>query len=145
MKHDHCPECGCVLADPAEQSDAARRRFFAIVKDAFDNMQDHWRELLPSSEHLRKWVLCKIGHCDTTVTDCGSNAAALRVAVLARQLDTFAVIEVRGSIVTTMIARSLRKRACPKKVFMPLSEKAYAYLTEMLGYDVEQSSFKEAA
>lgn len=140
-KHEFCPECGAVLADPAEHSDAARRRFFAIIRDAFDNMPDHWKALLPSSEHLRKWVLCRIGHCDTTATDCGSRAAAERVAALARNLDGFAVVDIKGSTVITMVARSIRKRVCPKAAFMPLSEKAYAYLNEMTGYDVERSDF----
>lgn len=30
----HCPECGCLLDDPRDQSDALRRRFFAIVREA---------------------------------------------------------------------------------------------------------------
>lgn len=144
-KPETCPECGCFLHDPAEHSDAARRRFFAIIRDAFENMPDRWRPLLPSSEHLRKFVLCQIGHCDTTVTDCGSRAAAERVAALAKHLDTFSVSTVNGALVTTSLARSMRKRVCPKKVFMPLTEKAYAYLNEMMGYDVEQSEFREAA
>ncbi len=142
---DHCSECGAVLIDPKEHSDPARRRFFAIIRDAFDNMPDHWRDLLPSSEHLRKWVLCKIGHCDTMVTDCGSRAAALRVVALVRQIDTFAVVEVRGAVVTTATARSMRKRVCPKKMFMPLTEKAYAYLNEAFQYNVEDSEFRDAA
>lgn len=142
-KHEHCPECGAILSDPAEHSDAARRRFFAIIKDAFENMPDHWRVILPSSEHLRKYVLCQVGHCDTTVTDCSSKAAAERVAALAKHLDTFSVSTVNGVLVTTSIARSMRKRVCPKAVFMALSEKAYAHLNEMMGYDVERSEFAE--
>lgn len=142
---DHCPECGAILADPAEQSDAARRRFFAIIKDAHDNLPDHWRALLPSSEHLRKFVLCQIGHCDTTVTNAGSKTAAIEVAALARRLDGLAVVDVSGQVVQVMTARSIRKRVCPKAIFMPLSEKAYAYLNEMTGYDVEASEHRHAA
>lgn len=144
-KHEFCPDCGSVLVDPAEQSDAARRRFFAIIKDAYDNMPEHWRPLIASSEHLRKWALCKVGHCDVRVTECGSKAAAERVAALARMLDGFAVVEIRSSIVTVMVALSISRRACPKKMFMPLTERVYAYLNEMLGYDVEQSEFGRAA
>lgn len=145
MKPESCPECGAILADPAEQSDAARRRFFAIMRDAHANMPDHWRTLLPSPEHLRKFILCRTGHCDSTATTCGNKKMAANVAALARKLDAFAVVDVVGSIVTVATARSMRKRACPKAVFMPLSEKAYAYLNEMLGYDVEQSEFRQAA
>jgi hypothetical protein len=142
-KVETCPECGCIIADPAEHSDAARRRFFAIIRDAFDNMPEHWKALLPSSEHLRKFVLCRIGHCDVVTTDCSTKAAAERVALLARQLDSFAVVDVRGALVTTMVAKSLRKRVCPKAVFMPLTALAYDYLRKMTGYDVEHSEFAE--
>lgn len=108
-------------------------------------MPDHWRSLLPSSEHLRKWILCHIGFCDTTVTNAGSKSAAIEVAALARKLDTFAVVDVEGQIVKVMTARSMRKRVCPKATFMPLTEKAYAYLNEMTGYDVEASEHRRAA
>lgn len=144
-KNEFCPECGAVLVDPAEHSDQARKRFFAIIRDAYGNMPDQWKPLIGSSEHLRKFVLCQVGHCDTTATDCGSHAAAERVAALIRHVDSFAVVTVTGSIVTTSVARSIRKRVCPKKAFMPLTEKAYAYLNEMMGYDVEHSEFREAA
>ena len=143
MKHEFCPECGAVLVDPAEHSDAARRRFFAIIRDAFDNMPEHWRPIIASPEHLRKWVLCKIGHCDATVTNCGSKASALEVQALAKRLDTFAVVDIAGKVVTVATARSIRKRVCPKAMFMPITEKAYAYLNEMMGYDVERSEFAE--
>jgi hypothetical protein len=144
-KHEFCPDCGSVLVDPAEHSDKARARFFAIIADAYLNMPAQWKPLIGSKEHLRKWVLCQVGHCDTTATDCGSKAAAERIAALIRHVDTFAVVTVNGAIVTTSIARSIRKRVCPKAMFMPITEKAYAYLNEMMGYDVERSEFREAA
>lgn len=144
-KHETCPECGCFLTDPAEHSDQARKRFFAIIADAYMNLPEHWKPLIASKEHLRKFVLCQVGHCDTTATDCGSHAAAERIAALVRNVDTFAVVTVAGRIVTTSIAKSIRKRVCPKATFMPLTEKAYAYLNEMTGYDVEQSEYRAAA
>jgi hypothetical protein len=144
-KHETCPECGCFLTDPAEHSDKARARFFAIMEDCYQNLPDHWRPLIASKEHLRKYVLCQVGHCDTVATDCGSEAAAERVAALAKNIDTFVVTKINGQILLTMTARSLRKRVCPKALFMPISQASYDYLRLTFGYDADQSEFRAAA
>lgn len=144
-KVETCPECGCFLHDPAEHSDKARRRFFAIMEDAYQNMPANWRPLILSKEHLRKYILCQVGHCDTIATDCDTPEAAERVAALAKHIDTFAVTEIRGQIVVTMTARSIRKRGCPKAVFMPIAQASYDYLRQTFGYDPDQSEYKEAA
>lgn len=144
-KVETCPECGCFIADPAEHSDKARARFFAIVADAYENMQAHWRPLVASKEHLRKFLLCQVGHCDTVATECGSAEAAGRVSLLAKHIDTFAVTEVHGTVLVTKTARSLRKRVCPKAVFMPIAQAVYDYLRLHFDYDADQSEFREAA
>lgn len=139
-KHDHCPECGADLSDPNDHSDPARRRFFAIIRECFDSLPDHYRQFIGSPEHLRKFCLVQVGYCDTTVTDVGSRAAAERVTALARNLDSFAVVSVQGPCVIVAKARSMRKRMCPKKDFMALSEKVYDQLATMTGADVRQAA-----
>jgi hypothetical protein len=134
-----CPECGAVLSDPADHSDPARRRYFAIMREAWENLPDHWRTLLPTSEHLRKHALCRVGWCETTVATCGSNKAAIEVAALARKLDTYAVVDIRGSVVTVSTARSQAKRSQPKKPFLECADKVYMVLSEMLGTDITQA------
>lgn len=144
-KLEHCPHCGCELADPNDHSDAARRRFFAIIKDAHDNLPSLMQSLTPSPEHLRKLALIKAGHCETRVTDCGTKRAAIEVSALAKSLDDYAVTQIDGQVVTVWTARSIRKRVCPKAVFLPLTERVYAWLNEFLGYDVEASDVGKAA
>lgn len=139
-KRDHCPECGADLSDPNDHSDPARRRFFAIIKETFDSLPDHWKAVAPSSQHLRKWCLVQIGYCDTTVTDCGSRAAAERVCALARNLDTFAVVSVQGPCVIVAKARSLQKRVCPKKEFLAIAERVYDHLNGMTGAEVREAA-----
>jgi hypothetical protein len=130
-----CPECGTILDDPADHSDPARRRYFAILREAWMTLPDNWLALCPTSEHLRKYCLIKVGHCDTSIVNCGSSKAAVEVAAMAKRLDTYSVTTIRGAIVTVYIARSQRKRVQPKKQFMECSEKVYGVLAEILGTD----------
>ncbi len=130
-----CPACGAVLDNAADHSDPARHRYFAILRDAWSNLPDHWRALCPTSEHLRKYALVKVGHCDTIVVNGGSKKAALEVAAMAKVLDTFAVTDVRGAVVVIYVARSQAKRMQPKKAFLECAEKVYAVLGEIIGTD----------
>jgi hypothetical protein len=139
-KRDHCPECGAVLSDPSDHSDPARRRYFAILRETFDSLPDHWRQICPSSEHLRAYCLVQVGHCDTTVTDCGSKAAAERVAALARGMDSFAVVKISGPCVVVAKARSQRKRVQPKREFLDCAELVYAELEKMVGTNVREAA-----
>lgn len=130
---EFCPSCGEILTDPDDHSDAARRRFFAIIKECFDTLPDHWKPLVQTSEHLRKLCLIEVGYCDTTATDCGSKAAAERVAGLVQGMDGFAIVKVEGPVVVVARARSMQKRVCPKAKFLPLAQAVYDHLSKMLG------------
>lgn len=140
----HCPECGAVLNDPADHSDAARRRYFAILRDAWHNLPDNWRPLCPTAEHLRKMLLVKVGYCEVTAIHCGNNRVALETAALAKRLDCFCVCDVRGAVLTVAVARSQRKRHQPKKAFMECAEAVYMELGKMLGVDPAELTRKAA-
>jgi hypothetical protein len=63
-----CPHCGCDV-DPVKgkpRSLEQLRRFFAVLRA----MKHHWPEKAEfqpeNEEHLRKWVLIKAGHKETT-------------------------------------------------------------------------------
>jgi hypothetical protein len=42
------------------------RRFFGVLRGMFSHWPEHAEFQPHSEEHLRKWVLCKAGHCETT-------------------------------------------------------------------------------
>lgn len=130
-----CPECGAVLDDPKDQSDPMRRRFFAIVREAWHNLPDDKRERFPSSEILRKTALCRVGWAESRQITCGNRKAALEVAILARHLDRYAIVDVSETVVTVFTARSMSKRQCPKKTFLEVSERALDWVSALLGTD----------
>lgn len=130
-----CPECGAILDDPKDQSDPMRRRFFALVREVWINLNDEKRARFPSSEILRKTALCRIGWAECKVVTCGNKKAAQEVALLASHLDRYAVVDVSETVVTVFTARSMSKRQCPKKTFLDVSEKALDWLSQLIGTD----------
>ena len=116
-----------------------RRRFFAIVRDVWANLPDHLRAQYPHSEILRKTALCRTGWCDVQTVTAGNKTAALEVAAMAKRLDRYAIVDVQGTVVMVFTARSMRKRVCPKKTFIDVSEKVLDWLSELVGADVAEA------
>jgi len=96
------------LDEVSERSWHSHQQQFAWIAEAHNNLPDALAELFPTSEHLRKGALIATGWFRETVVDCGSRAAAARVAAYARGEDEFAKVTVRGPTVVVQKARSQR-------------------------------------
>lgn len=59
-----CPHCGCVLVKPRSGPDT--RRFFALIRAAYDAWPEGHDFTPDSSEQLRCWLTCKAGHREST-------------------------------------------------------------------------------
>lgn len=95
----HCPHCGCSLTKARSGPD--HRRFFAVIKAAFE----HWPEghdFQPDdAEHLRAWLICKAGYRISTPIDLPSNASG-HVRMLFR-LGVEAALRSAGNIVAFVV------------------------------------------
>jgi hypothetical protein len=118
-------------------ADPARRHYFAVLRECWDNLPDDRRTQFPSPEHLRKHCLIKAGWCDTRMIDAGSNKAALRAASAMEWLDPYALVVVKGSVLMIAVARSQTRRAQPKAQFMKTKQAVFRILEEMLGVSAE--------
>ena len=137
---DHCPECGCLLDDPKNHSDPMRRWFFVTIHKTWASLPDHIAARFPSSEHLRKEALCRIGWCEVKVVTAGTKAATESIAAMCRHLDSYAIVDVSGTVVTVFTARSIAKRACPKDRFKEISDKVMDWLSQLVGADVTEAA-----
>lgn len=144
MKDISCPECGCDISGDSLSADPARRRYFAILRDAWQNLRPPYDQLWPSPEAMRKHLLCRVGWCDTTQVASGSKSAAINIADAMRSLDRYAVIEVRGDIITIHRARSQSRKAQPKAQFMACADRIYGELSGILGTDLSIDSERAA-
>lgn len=64
MTIQSCPECGVVLTK--HRSGPDHRRFFALIRKAFDQWPETHEFTPDNPEHLRAWLTCKAGYRDST-------------------------------------------------------------------------------
>lgn len=95
-----------------ERSEVSHRHEFAWLREAWKSLPDALRMEYPSSEHLRKRALIETGFCTMQDYVCGSKAEAGRWAAnLRRELDEYAVIVPRESVVRVFRAKSQSRAA----------------------------------
>lgn len=115
------------------RSQATHGHYFASVQDGWHNLPYGIAERFPTSEHLRRWCLVHEGFCDEKIIVCDTEKDAKSLAILARQLDEYAVISLAGNIVTIWTAKSQSVSAMDKDEFRQSKEKVLARISEMVG------------
>jgi hypothetical protein len=117
------------------RSKKSHDQFFAIVKGAWETLPDHLLEKFPSSEHLRKYALCKAGYADVTIIACKSNTEAIKTGWLLSQIDNFAVIEISDTVLTCARAESQSLKAMGRRTFQESKEGVLRVISELIGTD----------
>jgi len=120
-----------------DRSDATHSHQFAWLTDAWSNLPENLADLYPSPEHLRKRALIEAGYYTEDIIDCGTNAAALRVAGFARKND-FALVIVRGPLVVVRAAKSQSRRHMDKAEFQASKTAILEIVAALIGTTPEQ-------
>ena len=126
------------LDEASDRSWLSHQHQFAWISEAWSSLPHNMAEMFPSPEHLRKAALIATGWHRETIVDCGSRAAAARVAVYARGEDEFARVVVRGPTVVIQKARSQRTHGLDrmdKDEFQKSKDDILGWIAELL--DVE--------
>jgi len=129
------------LEQVSERNWASHQQQFAWIAEAHNNLPESMGEMFPTSEHLRKAALIATGWFRETVVDCGSRAAAARVAAYARGEDEFARVVVRGSTVTVQKARSQRMHGLDrmdKAEFQKAKDDILGWISNLIGVEPER-------
>lgn len=106
-----------MLADQPERSSASHRQYFVTVNEGWKTLPENLADQWATPDHLRKALLIDAGFYREQIIDCGTNAAALRVAAFARSKDEFARVVVRGPLVVERTPKSQNYRAMDKAEF----------------------------
>lgn len=103
----------------AMRSMNSHRHYFATLRDLWANLPEKLAAApyAKSPETMRKHALIASGFADAQSVDCGSNAAALRVASFMAQGVDYAVMQVQGPVVRRWTAQSQSVRAMGAKEF----------------------------
>ena len=145
-----CPHCDCDI-DPVKgkpRSLEQLRRFFGVLRA----MKFHWPETADfqpeSEEHLRKWVLVKAGHRETTdipVPFAEDEPSVTRLAAIAiegavKAAGAFAFIKPhpKGGLVRVFKAKSIAFDNLGQADFNTLNDEVEAVYKTETGLDADQ-------
>jgi len=128
-----------------ERSDASHKQYFAAIHEGWKNLPESVAHRWPSSEHLRKWCLVRAGFADEQHTVCTSDEQATEIAAFVRPLDGYAVITVRGPIVTVYRAKSQSRRSMNKADFQASKQAVLDLISDLVGVDAETLSANAGA
>lgn len=121
------------LTTMEERSEKSHRAYFAAVNEGWANLPESAGDQFPTSEHLRKFALIRCGFADERQIVCSSGAEALRLAAFIKPMDTYAVVQARGAVVTVWTAKSQSQRAMGKQEFMRSQEAVREFIASMIG------------
>lgn len=133
------------LEEVQDRSAASHRHYFAAVNNAWANLPENLADRFPSSEHLRKFALCKSGFRDERTFVASSKAEALRLAAFIRPIDDYAIVAVSDRTVTQYTAWSQSQAAMGKAEFQRSKDAVLDVLAEMIGTDPATLGRSEAA
>lgn len=118
-------------------SDLSRRHLMACIGSAWRNLKETDQDRWPSPEHLRKWATVRAGYSTERHVVCESAQVAKEVAVLARSLDEFAVITLKGNVVRVYTAQSMSRRpgAMDRATFGTAKTVILGIVSDLIGVD----------
>src|SRR6202034_4377926 len=137
------------MKEDEQRSEKSHDHFFGCVKAAFENLPEHVADRFASPEHLRKWALIRSGFRSERTIIFQADDDAECTALLAQELDEFAVVLVEGRIVAVYTAKSQKlKRAngdgMGRAEFEASKEAVLRVCSELIGIDVTTLLAQEA-
>ena len=126
---------GVILEISTPRNLAEHRAYFAEIARYFGSIPEQLEEMPFASniEAFRKHALIATGYADTQSIDCGSKAAAERIAHRLRSIGDYAVVSVRGQVVMHAVARSQSVRAMPNGEFKKSKRDVLDWMASICG------------
>jgi hypothetical protein len=128
-----------------DRSATSHNHEFWWLHEAWLNLPENLADLYPTPEHLRKCAMIDTGWYDEEIIDCSTNAAALRVASSFRRRDDFALVIVRGPLVSIRTAKSQSRRAMTKGQFQASKSALMDCIAALIGTTREALERERAA
>lgn len=123
-----------------KHSDPMRRRFFGLVKAAYDHWP-HDGDFIPDDpEHLRAWLLTKVGwrtsdEIPTRDIDPETVAAIAKAAILASRKRSFVVAH--NGRVYVLTPKSIQKAKSSHRELVSVFESVEHLIKEVVGVDAD--------
>lgn len=122
------------------------RRFFGLVKAAFDQWPEAHEFQPDNAEHLRAYLLCRVGHRKTTVIETEEAASAVLVVEAAfKAAGSYAFVRPYGAGLAVYAPRSLSWDQLDQKKFNPIRDEVSALIESIVGVSADQLLKEKAA
>jgi hypothetical protein len=127
------------VTDEEPRSQASHNHYFASVEEAWKNLSEDLVERFPTAKHLRTHALIRTGWCNRREVLCGTRAAALELAKVIKDLDTYAVVDIPqdGTVAAVLTARSQSTRAMNKDDFQKSKDDVLGFIANLIGVKPE--------
>jgi len=132
-----CPMCG---APARHRSDAAHRFVFKAIAKAVENWPEQHDFQPRDAEHLRAYLLLKIGHRHESELPIGAmspEAAARLLVTFVKTVHAHATVIVKGKRVIAIWPRSMSYRELGKVAFGRVSQAICDEIKGTIGVDAE--------
>lgn len=126
-----------------ERSLKSHAHYFLCITEAWRSLPEGLADDFPDAERLRKWALIKAGYATETKMKFRTNAEAIAAAAFIGTLDSYAICEVIGHLVTVWRAESQSMKSMKKERFQRSKDDVLRVIAELIGAD--PASIQEAA
>jgi hypothetical protein len=133
LLQETCVNGAVYKLEPSRRSQKQHNFQFREIDIAWHNLPEELQERFPSSEHLRKWALCKAGYCNIQESVFDSEEKAHEVERMILRFEPYAVVEVRGNVLVAMLAWSQSKRAMGGTMFAESLNAVLTVIAQLLG------------
>ncbi len=133
----NCPTCG---APARQRSDAAHKFVFKAIARAFENWPEGYDFQPRDPEHLRAYLLLRIGHRHESELPIGAmkpEAAARLLVAFVRTIHAHGTAVQKGSRVIAMWPRSMAYRELGRAEFQKVSQAICEEIKAIVGVDAE--------
>lgn len=124
-----------VLSVVEDRSQKSHNHLFAEIAAVHESLPDELANNWPTPEHLRKAALIRAGF--RTVRDyvCATAAEARRTAMLAEDMDEYAVVEISGTVVRVCRAQSMAWGRMKRADFQAAKDGVFRCIYDLTGID----------
>lgn len=126
------------LDEVNDRSQKSHDQLFPLLREAFSQLPEEFKEQFPTAEHLRARALIEAGYFNETVVDAGFPDTAREFASTIRARSTFSLVVIRDNFVIIRDPRSQSLRAMKKKEFQESKTKVLEVVCDMIGITVDE-------
>lgn len=128
------------------RSRKSERHYFAVIREVWKNLPDHYADQVPSVEHLRKFALIRTGYYSLEEIVCATAEDAAKVSRQAKAADEYAVTVIHESLIRIYTAASQSAARMGKKEFQKSKDDVLHFLAALIDTpldDLQSNAGKE--